>query len=185
MTVSEDGRARPAGLVLAGVGSPQALAERLRLAAERLAALSAWPLRPLDPALPPPLALAGLGEGRSTAQAPAWLAPLGVDPGLALGDGHTWAEALGAWRQPTLLILDGPQLASGWPAAATALLRQERVPLVGLIQWGGEWQPERRRQDGLPWLGDLTPPDGGDGDGDRELAVLAALARRWRGLDLL
>jgi hypothetical protein len=131
------------------------------------------------------LALAGLGEGRSTAQAPAWLAPLGVDPGLALGDGHTWAEALGAWRQPTLLILDGPQLASGWPAAATALLRQERVPLVGLIQWGGEWQPERRRQDGLPWLGDLTPPDGGDGDGDRELAVLAALARLWRGLDLL
>lgn len=183
MTVSEDRRAQPAGLVLAGVGAPQTLAERLRAAAERLAALTAWPLRPLDPALPPRQALDGLGEGRSTAKAPAWLAPLGVDPGLALGDGPNWAEALGAWRQPTLLILDGPQLASGWPAGATALLRQAHVPLVGLIQWGGEWQPERRRQDGLPWLGVLSPPNGGDGDG--ELAVLAALARRWRGLDLL
>jgi len=183
MTVSEDRRAQPAGLVLAGVGPPQELAERLRAAAERLATLTAWPLRPLDPALPPRQALAGLGEGRSTAQAPAWLAPLSVDPGLALGDERNWAEALGAWRQPTLLILAAPQLTSGWPAAATALLREARVPLVGLIQWGGEWQPERRRQDGLPWLGALTPPDAGGGDG--ELAVLAALARRWRGLDLL
>jgi hypothetical protein len=183
MTLSEDRRSQPAGLVLAGVGAPPALAERLRAAAQRLAALTAWPLRPFDPALSPRQALQDLGEGRSTAQAPAWLAPLSVDPGLALGEGPSWAEALGAWRQPTLLILDGPQLASGWPAAATALLRQARVPLVGLLQWGGEWQPERRRQDGLPWLGELTAAEGGDGEG--ELAVLAALARRWRGLDLL
>jgi hypothetical protein len=183
MTVLEDGRALPAGLVLVGVGPPQELAERLRAVAACLAALTAWPLRPLDPALPPREALAALGEGRCTVQAPAWLAPLRVDPGLALGEERNWAEALGAWRQPTLLILDAPQLASGWPAAATALLREARVPLVGLIQWGGEWQPVRRRQDTLPWLGALTPSDAAGGDG--ELAVLAALARRWRSLDLL
>jgi hypothetical protein len=183
MTVSEDGREGPAGLVLAGVGPPQELADRQGAAARRLAALTAWPLRPLDPALSPRQALAGLGQGRSTAQAPAWLAPLSVDPGLALGGERNWAEALGAWRQPTLLIFDASQLASGWPAAATALLREAGVPLVGLIQWGGVWQPERRRLDGLPWLGDLAVPE--DGAWDGELALLAALARRWRSLDLL
>jgi hypothetical protein len=42
---------------------------------------------------------------------------------------------------------------SGTPAALVALLHQEGVPLVGLIQIGGVWEPDHRRQDGLPWLG--------------------------------
>jgi hypothetical protein len=190
MTVSEARRRQPAGLVLAGVGPAEELGFRLQAAAAHLASLTAWPLRPVDPSLSPAQALEGLGEGRSTLGAPAWLAPLPLDPGLALGSDGTWAEGLGAWRQPTLLLLDASQLATGWPAAATALLREARVPLVGLVQWGGTWEPTRRREDGLPWLGAVAEPgdgeDGGDGDdgGDGE-GLLAALARRWRALDLL
>ena len=63
---------------------------------------------------------------------------------------------LGAWRQPSLLVLDHIQLATGLPAAGTALLQRWQVPLVGLIQWGGPWNPVARRQDGLPWLGCLA-----------------------------
>jgi hypothetical protein len=106
-----------------------------------------------------------------------------VDPGLGLGANGSWAEALGAFRQPTALVLEVAQLASGWPAAATALLRQERVPLVGLIQLGGGWEPERRRGEGLPWLGWLGVAGGNPAEGGAEL--LAALAKRWQGLDLL
>jgi hypothetical protein len=130
-------------------------------------------------------ALASLGEGRSTQGPPAWLAPLAVDPGLSLGRQASWAEGLGAWRQPTLLILDNAQLATGWPAAATALLRQAGVPLVGLIPGGGAWQPGRRREESLPWLGALASGPGDASSEEDGQALLAALARRWRGLDLL
>jgi hypothetical protein len=82
---------------------------------------------------------------------------LGVDPGLALADGRPWAQALGAWRQPTLLLLEPAQLDTGTAAATTALLREQGVPLLGLIQWGEPWQPELRRLEGLPWLGALAP----------------------------
>jgi hypothetical protein len=82
-----------------------------------------------------------------------WIAALPCDPGLPLDGGGSWAEALGAWCQPVLLLVPGDQLDSGLPAAATALLRQWGVPLVGLLQWDGPWNPERRRADGLPWLG--------------------------------
>jgi hypothetical protein len=180
MTLSEGTRGLPAGMILCGVGAAEALESRLAAAAERLGVCGGWPLRRLDPALPPPRALASLGDGRATDSPPAWLAVLPVDPGLTLGSDGTWAEALGAWRQPTLLLLAASQLATGWPAAATALLRQAQVPLVGLIQWGGTWDAEGRRTDGLPWLGFLAEAD----DGGSE-ALAPVLLRRWRGLDLL
>jgi hypothetical protein len=47
------------------------------------------------------------------------------------------------------------------------------VPLAGLVQWGGAWDGDARRGDGLPWLGRLTPERYEPG----ELAL--ALARRW------
>jgi hypothetical protein len=71
-----------------------------------------------------------------------------------LPDG-SWVEALGAWRQPCLLAFAASQLATGLPAAATALLERWSVPLVGLIPWEGEWDGACRRADGLPWLGRL------------------------------
>jgi hypothetical protein len=65
-----------------------------------------------------------------------------------------------------------------------ALLHQWQVPLAGLVQWGGAWDGEVRRGDGLPWLGWLVPeagvPEGGEPD-DAEPGQLArALERRWR-----
>jgi hypothetical protein len=78
-----------------------------------------------------------------------------------------------------VLLLAGDQLDSGLPAAMVALLHQWQVPLAGLVQWGGAWDAEARRGDGLPWLGWLAP-EGGEPD-DAEPGQLArALERRWR-----
>lgn len=152
-------------LVVVAGGAAMAVTALQHRAAPALATaldLALWePLRPERPqaAL---AALAGRGPG---------LVPLPIDPGLPLvgGAGH-WAEALGAWRQPALLLLAGEQLNSGLPAAMTALLLQWRVPLLGLVQADGPWEAPTRRGDGLPWLGNL--------DGAEGLAL--ALELRWR-----
>jgi len=90
------------------------------------------------------------------------------------------------------LVLDHVQLATGLPAAGTALLQRWQVPLVGLIQWGGPWNPIARRQEGLPWLGCLAvqpaeqlDPSGGalNEVGDEELVL--RLRWRWAQLDRL
>ena len=88
------------------------------------------------------------------AQRPALLG-LPLDPGLPLAGGGHWAEALGAWRQPALLVFSAEQLQTGAPAAMTALLKGWQVPLVGLVQWREAWASAERRRDGLPWLGAL------------------------------
>ncbi len=111
-----------------------------------------------------------------------WLASLPLDPGHPLEAGGTWAEALGAWRQPTLLVIDGRQLPSGAAASTVALLRQWRVPLLGVAQWGGDWNPDQRRQDGLPWLGSL-PEEGLEDREESERAMTTLLLRRWWDLD--
>ncbi len=126
----------------------------------------AW-REPLDP-LEPQRALAGLAE-----QGPG-LVPLPVDPGWPLNGAGHWAEALGAWRQPVLLLLAGEQLQTGLPAAMVALFHQWQVPLVGLVQGDAAWDPDVRRGDGLPWLGGLDPATGESG------TLAAALALRWR-----
>jgi hypothetical protein len=103
-----------------------------------------------------------------------WLAPLHHDMGRPLPRGGCWAEALGAWRQPVAVAIPPAQLATGLPAAATALLRSWRVPLLGLVQSGGAWRPAERRRDGLPWLGSL----GSEAD------PAPALLLQWHRLDL-
>lgn len=130
-----------------GPGGPEAF---LPPVAARLAALLGLPVRSLDNGDDPPLAMAQLSGCHE-----AWLAALPVDPGLALDSGGHWAETLGAWRQPCLLVLESGQMTTGMPAAGAALLQQWQVPLVGLIQWGGPWDSDARRRDGLPWLGCL------------------------------
>ena len=87
-----------------------------------------------------------------------WLWPLASDPGAFLGDAGCWAEALGAWRQPTLLLIPAAAASTGPAAANAALLERQGVPLLGLIQWGGPWLAADRRRDGLPWLGWLADP---------------------------
>lgn len=94
-----------------------------------------------------------------------WLWPLALDPGAWLGDRGSWAEALGAWRQPTLLLIPAAAAASGGAAAYAALLKVHGVPLLGLIQWGDPWLAGDRRRDGLPWLGWLAAPQEQAGPG--------------------
>ena len=83
------------------------------------------------------------------------LVGLPLDPGVPLACGGHWAEALGAWRQPAVLVFSAEQLQTGVPAAMTSLLKNWQVPLVGLVQWGEPWAAAERRRDGLPWLGAL------------------------------
>ena len=83
------------------------------------------------------------------------LAHLKGDAALAHSNGSSWLEALGAWRQPTVLMVmplisgDIPGLA----AAYVALCKELRVPLLGVLQVGGQWNRNQRINDGLPWCG--------------------------------
>jgi hypothetical protein len=177
-------------LTLGATQDPNGPAQLLPAVATRLGALTGLPLATISD---PSRAAASLAQ--LTAQPEPWLAPLPLDPGLWL-PGGSWAEALGAWRQPCLLAFASSQLATGLPAAATALLERWSVPLVGLIQWEGEWDGACRRADGLPWLGRLgadAPGEaaamdaaievaGSDGEGldqqEQALALRVALQRR-------
>jgi len=163
----------PPALVLLAAGAAAALAALQGQAAPALAGVLGLPLlAPLDP-LAPDAALAALAAG------PPGLVPLPRDPGLPLADGRHWAAALGAWRQPALVLLAAEQLDTGLPAALTALLQQRQVPCLGLVQWGGSWRPEQRRLEGLPWLGWLSAPAS-----DEQAAALAsACAARWAVLE--
>lgn len=162
-------------LILVCLGTttdPTAPAKLLPAVARRLSATTGLPVRPILRPESPPHALADL-----LAEPGPWLAPLPLDPGLALAQG-SWAEALGAWRQPTLLVVEQAQLGTGLPAAATALLERCSVPLLGLLQWEGRWDGQMRIRDGLPWLGLL-----GEGeDPEPEFDPAALLLLRWSRL---
>ena len=155
-------------------------------AAGRLAALLGARLLELGIDAGPDRELTTLTGAAEAGTAP-WLAALPLDVGAPLADGSCWAQALGAWRQATLLVIPEPQLASGLPAAGCALLQRWQVPLLGLLQWGGEWQAAQRLRDGLPWLGLLPDAHAADERGARdadgaELALAAALSLRLRNL---
>jgi hypothetical protein len=203
-------------LVLVGFGlagapplaaMPSAGMPPLPAVAQRLAALLELPMHRLSPPGDPNAALAALAAACAArpvqAPGPGGLGLLEIDPGLSLPAGGSWVEALGAWRQPCVLVIAADQLGCGWPAAGTALLQRWGVPLLGLLQWGGAWDGPARRRDALPWLGMAAEPgDRGAGDsgagesgagdsgagGDDSVAPEAALAlvlkRRWQQLDL-
>ena len=175
-------------LVLVAAGPASTLAALQQQAAAPLAAaLGVELLEPLQ-ALSPDPALEAL------ATATGGLAPLPIDPGLPLEEGRHWAAALGAWRQPVILLVAADQVETGLPAALHALMVVWQVPTLGLVQWGGRWDPQARRRDGLPWLGRLAT-DGvgewaGDGAGDladagqeeQALELCRSVAARWAGL---
>jgi len=126
--------------------------------------------------------LAGLGAPRglrlARLEAPADLGrpPADVDL-LAPFAGHDpvdWAHDLGAWRQPTLLLLDGADRPASQGALHHALLRQHRVPILGLLQVGGAWDSVVRRRDGLPWF----PPLAEAAADPHELLSLLEIRRR-------
>lgn len=174
MSVSGTETDRCDGLLLVGLGRQREL-ECLAAVAARLAAAEGVPLRQLTGAEDPDAGLAAL-----TAAPGPWLASLPLDPGLPLERGGSWAEALGAWRQPCLLVVRGERMDTGLPAAGAALLERWRVPLAGLVQVGGDWQPALRRRDGLPWLGWL--PESGEENDEAMAALQQVLRGRWRVL---
>ena len=100
------------------------------------------------------------------AEPPGWLQPLALDPGQSVSGWDCWAEALGAWRIPTCLVCSETDRAAGFARSHWALLRHYRVPLLGMIQLGGDWSPADRRSEGLPWLGQL-----GDQEASAELRL--------------
>jgi hypothetical protein len=163
-----------AGLLLVGLGSRQDLCG-LDSLARRLSDAQSLPLRRLSDAEDPDASLSALHAPLS---AMGWLAALPVDPGLPLAGGGRWAEALGAWRQPCLLVLSEAQMATGLPAAGSALLERWRVPLVGLLQLGGRWEPLERRRDGLGWLGWLPALPAEDAEALAALQLVLRLRLR-------
>jgi hypothetical protein len=167
------------GLMVVGCGPEAAFRASdgvTEQATRRLARRLRLPHRPITDPRSPHLQLRLLQQAEG-----GWLASLPLDPGQALADGSNWAEARGAWHQPSLVIIAASQHSSGVAASATALLRQWQVPLLGLVQWGGAWNRDLRRRDGLPWLGRLEDATT-EGDADSPLAAL--LIRRWALLDL-
>lgn len=111
-----------------------------------------------------------------------WVVPLPVDPGRWQPWGGRWSELLGSWRQPVVLLIESHQADGGLPAACTALMECSGAPLLGLIQWGGGFDREARRRDGLPWLGGLSHSPGSGAAWEAEEADLSLclnLGRRW------
>lgn len=165
----------PPRVVLLAAGPTAPLQARLEAAAPALAAALALRLAaPLETGDPPGV-LNALQTGEKPGQF-SQLIPLPLDPGLTLADGSCWAELLGAWRQPVVLLLAEEQLGSGVAAATTALLRQASVPLLGLVQWGLPWQAELRRLEAMPWLGALaSEPQSADQDQQQAEELAQAL----------
>ena len=128
--------------------------------ASALADLMGWRLMPAWHSDPQASLLA------LSAEAPGWLQPLDIDPAQPMGAVECWAELLGAWRLPTCLLCSEVDRAAGLARSHWALLRHYRVPLLGLIQTGGDWSPADRRAEGLPWLGHL-----GDQEASAELRL--------------
>ncbi|MEB3351220.1 MAG: hypothetical protein VKM01_02715 [Cyanobacteriota bacterium] len=141
-------------LVVVACGPDPAVAALVTGVAPALAEALGWPLQ-APPASDDPMgALAALGQ-----QPGPWLAGLLIDPGRPLAMAGCWAEALAAWHQPVVVLIEGAQIATGTAAGASALLRLAGVPLPGLIQVGGAWLAPQRRRDGLPWLGPISAVD--------------------------
>jgi len=158
-------------LVLVGAGPLPEL--RMRHASEALAAGWGCPLLQLGCGEDPNPLLAAVSKAEPV------LLRLAGDPALELPGGSHWLEALAAWRMPTLMLaaVDGDGPLSGTVPAYAALATALAVPLVGIVQIGGAWRPERRRRDGLPWCGAWN-----EADPEQAALLLERLRIRLQGL---
>ena len=94
---------------------------------------------------------------------------------LLLSDGAElvdWVEAIAAWRLPTLLLIPAGERLRAEAALHYALLIQQQVPVLGLLQVGGPWHPTDRQGDAMPWLGCWNP------DEPKELAAFGSLLQQ-------
>jgi len=89
-----------------------------------------------------------------------------------------WAEAVAAWRLPTLLLIPAGERLRAEAALHYALLQQQQVPVLGLLQVAEPWHPADRQADALPWLGCWNPEE------PQELAAFGSLLQqRFAQLD--
>lgn len=163
-------------LVLLSCGTPRQIGALQAAAGQQLAQTLQRQLievLPADPGAEAHTALAALPAGM--------LAPVPQDPGRTNAAGCHWAELLGAWRQPSLLLIGADQLDAGVAAATCALLEHWQVPLLGLVQWQGCWDQQARLADQLPWLGCLGGAEA-EADPSEALALALAAARRAQQL---
>jgi hypothetical protein len=151
-------------------------------AMDRLVICSAWGS---DVVAPLAQALRELGAGPlrwlASGDPAAQLLP-GSELLLALANDQElvdWVDFLASNHQACLLALPHGARLRAEAALHHALLDRAGVPLLGLLQVGGDWDPAERRADGLPWLGHWTT---GDLQGLEDLLPLLRI--RWRHLDL-
>tara|TARA_Y100001968_G_scaffold333661_1_gene398103 strand:- start:36005 stop:36526 length:522 start_codon:yes stop_codon:yes gene_type:complete len=67
----------------------------------------------------------------------------------------SWLEALAAWRKSIVLMVLPSNRGEipGNAYAYVSLCRDLSVPLIGIVQLGGDWDSRNRKLDGLPWCG--------------------------------
>ncbi len=77
------------------------------------------------------------------------------DPAIFNSKGGSWLEALANWKKSIALMVEPLPSGEipGVAAAYVSLCESLSVPLLGIIQIGGTWNPLNRRLDGLPWCG--------------------------------
>ncbi|HCV56464.1 MAG TPA: hypothetical protein DGR08_02605, partial [Synechococcales bacterium UBA12195] len=56
-----------------------------------------------------------------------------------------WAQAVAAWRLPTLLLIPAGERLRAEAALHYALLQQQQVPVLGVLQVGEPWHPADRQ----------------------------------------
>ena len=89
------------------------------------------------------------------------LIQLSGDAAMTLNEEGSWLEALGAWKIPVILIVGTNEsgLIPGDASAYVSLCEQLSVPILGLVQLGGQWDERLRKIDGLPWVGKKSKID--------------------------
>ncbi len=86
------------------------------------------------------------------------LIQLNGDAAMTTSPEGCWLDALGAWKKPVVLMVE-PLSTGHVPGAAKAyfaLCKELCVPVIGLLQLGGDWDLIQRKLDGLPWCGHLA-----------------------------
>ena len=77
------------------------------------------------------------------------------DAAISNSLGGSLLESLGDWQKPVILLASPASSGHipGTISAHVSLCKSYSVPLVGIIQLGGEWDSKKRSVDCLPWRG--------------------------------
>ena len=83
------------------------------------------------------------------------LAQLSGDAAMMHPSGTSWLEAASSWKHP-LILLTSPSIDGDIPGSTAALVclcKSFSIPVIGIMQLGGDWDIRQRKLDGLPWCG--------------------------------